>query len=110
LLSNGLNPKNGSGRLFRRRLPRLIWIGKVGLVNAPTGSGKTYSLWVPILIRHINEKSNKELKAKRGLQVLWITPLRALSKDLFRNMETAALEMNLDLARWDPNWRHECQR
>jgi ATP-dependent Lhr-like helicase len=64
-------------------------------VNAPTGSGKTYSLWVPILIRHMNEKSNKELKTKRGLQVLWITPLRALSKDLFRNMETAALEMNL---------------
>ncbi|WP_026632414.1 ligase-associated DNA damage response DEXH box helicase [Dyadobacter alkalitolerans] len=80
---------------FQKEAAEAYLEGKSGLVNAPTGSGKTYSLWLPILIRHINEKANKELKPKRGLQVLWITPLRALSKDLFRNMESAALEMNL---------------
>ena len=71
--------------------------GKSGLINAPTGSGKTYSLWIPILIRYINSLPKKPVKRSTGLQILWITPLRALSKDLFRNMETAALEMNLNL-------------
>jgi ATP-dependent Lhr-like helicase len=71
--------------------------GKSGLVNAPTGSGKTYSLWIPFLIRYINALPKNPVKRSKGLQILWVTPLRALSKDLFRNMEAAALEMNLTL-------------
>ena len=53
-----------------------------GLVNAPTGSGKTYSLLVPVLLEFI--RSNKEAKSRRhaGLQVIWITPIRALSKEI----------------------------
>lgn len=80
---------------FQKEAAAAYLAGKSGLVNAPTGSGKTYSLWLPILIRHINSLPKKPLKTQKGLQVLWITPLRALSKDLFRNMEMAALEMNL---------------
>lgn len=53
-----------------------------GLVNAPTGSGKTYSLLVPVLLEFI--RNNKEAKSRRhaGLQVIWITPIRALSKEI----------------------------
>ncbi|QRR03285.1 ligase-associated DNA damage response DEXH box helicase [Dyadobacter sandarakinus] len=79
---------------FQQEAAKAYLAGKSGLVNAPTGSGKTYSLWVPILIRHINAVAKPSSRAGKGLQVLWITPLRALSKDLFRNMEAAALEMN----------------
>lgn len=82
---------------FQKEAADAYLSGKSGLVNAPTGSGKTYSLWLPILIRYINALPKKPTKQKTGLQIIWITPLRALSKDLFRNMETAALEMNLNL-------------
>lgn len=69
--------------------------GKSGLVNAPTGSGKTYALFLPILIDHINR--NKEYKKKQAsrLQVLWMTPLRALTKDLQRNMQKACDELEI---------------
>ncbi len=50
--------------------------GKSGLVNAPTGSGKTYSLMVPILLE--GQKDD----VKHGLQALWITPIRALAKEI----------------------------
>lgn len=56
--------------------------GYNGLVNAPTGSGKTYSLMVAISLEFI--KNNPKYKSKRnsGLQAIWITPIRALSKEI----------------------------
>jgi ATP-dependent Lhr-like helicase len=80
---------------FQKETASAYLSGQSGLVNAPTGSGKTYSLWLPILIRHINEAGNVTSKKRKGLQVLWITPLRALAKDLHRNMELACSEMDL---------------
>lgn len=47
--------------------------GFSGLVNAPTGSGKTYSLFLPALLTSDN---------KKGLKVIWVTPIRALSKEI----------------------------
>src|SRR6478609_1699244 len=56
--------------------------GKSGLVNAPTGSGKTYSLMMPILLEFIRDNPNYRTKKKSGLQAIWITPIRALSKEI----------------------------
>ena len=81
---------------FQKEAAEAYLSGKSGLINAPTGSGKTYSLWIPILIRYINSAPKLTVKPRKGLQVLWVTPLRALSKDLHRNMEMACLEMNLN--------------
>lgn len=59
-----------------------------GLVNAPTGCGKTYSVFLGSLIRFINDHpTNYGTKKNNGLQLLWITPLRALAKDIGRAME-----------------------
>src|SRR6185437_10542509 len=58
---------------------------KSGLVNAPTGCGKTFSVFLGAVISFINEHStNYKTKNKNGLQLLWITPLRALAKDIGR--------------------------
>ncbi len=54
--------------------------GKHGLVNAPTGSGKTYSLLVPILLEGMRDQ--KEGGNVTGLQAIWLTPIRALSKEI----------------------------
>jgi ATP-dependent helicase Lhr and Lhr-like helicase len=52
--------------------------GESGLVNAPTGSGKTYSLLVPILI----ESKRDLFPRSKGPRAIWITPIRALGKEI----------------------------
>lgn len=70
--------------------------GKSGLVNAPTGCGKTYSVFLGALIQFINEHPEQYLRKKNnGLQLLWITPLRALAKDIGRAMEEVITELGL---------------
>jgi ATP-dependent helicase Lhr and Lhr-like helicase len=54
--------------------------GYSGLVNAPTGSGKTYSLLVPILLEFLRDHPKKPRNS--GLRAIWITPIRALSKEI----------------------------
>ncbi|MDH4089604.1 MAG: ligase-associated DNA damage response DEXH box helicase [Cyclobacteriaceae bacterium] len=56
--------------------------GHNGLVNAPTGSGKTYSLLIPVLLEFIRNNPDFKTQANSGLQVIWITPIRALSKEI----------------------------
>ena len=61
--------------------------GKSGIVNAPTGSGKTYSLLLPALVRN---------PASKGLQCIWITPIRALAKEIRQSAERAIKGMGLE--------------
>ena len=69
---------------------------KSGLVNAPTGCGKTFSVFLGAIISFINEHpENYQTKNKNGLQLLWITPLRALAKDIGRAMEEVIKELGM---------------
>jgi ATP-dependent Lhr-like helicase len=63
--------------------------GKSGIVNAPTGSGKTYSLLIPAILEGLNKKSDK-------LQVIWITPIRALAKEIYFAADRAIKGLNSD--------------
>ncbi|THU32008.1 ligase-associated DNA damage response DEXH box helicase [Niastella caeni] len=70
--------------------------GKSGLVNAPTGCGKTFSVFLGAIIDFINHHpENWKSKANSGLQLLWITPLRALAKDIGRAMEEVITELGM---------------
>src|SRR6476620_2876398 len=70
--------------------------GKSGLVNAPTGTGKTFSVFLGSIIHFINDHpSTYQNKSKNGLQLIWITPLRALAKDIGRAMEEVIAELGL---------------
>lgn len=53
--------------------------GKSGLLNAPTGSGKTYALFIGAVTSCLK---NTASAGNSGLQVIWITPIRALAKDI----------------------------
>ena len=67
-----------------------------GLVNAPTGCGKTFSVFLGAVIRFINDHpEDYRTKNKNGLQLLWITPLRALAKDIGRAMEEVIEELGM---------------
>ncbi|PQJ08875.1 DNA ligase-associated DEXH box helicase [Flavipsychrobacter stenotrophus] len=54
--------------------------GYSGLLNAPTGFGKTYAIWFGVLQQYYK-------KQKPGIHCLWITPLRALSKEIYMATE-----------------------
>src|SRR4051812_8761502 len=70
--------------------------GKSGLVNAPTGTGKTFSVFLGSIIQFINQhQGNYRSKTKNGLQLIWITPLRALAKDIGRAMEEVISELGM---------------
>jgi ATP-dependent Lhr-like helicase len=82
--------------VFQLQTWQAIQDGKSGLVNAPTGSGKTFSVFIGALIQFINEHPDKyRTKKKSGLQLMWITPLRALAKDIGRAMEEVIAELSM---------------
>jgi ATP-dependent Lhr-like helicase len=89
--SKGLRPFE-----FQQEAWEKIIHSESGLVNAPTGCGKTFSIFLGAVIQFINRHSNEYLKKNNnGLQLLWITPLRALAKDIARAMEEVVNDLQL---------------
>jgi ATP-dependent Lhr-like helicase len=66
--------------------------GYSGMVVAPTGFGKTYSVFLALISDFLNHPE----KYKKGLKMIWITPLRSLSKDIAKAMQEAIDEIGLD--------------
>lgn len=64
--------------------------GYSGLLNAPTGSGKTFAMWMPALMEYMQGASKP-----KGLQLLWITPLKALAKDIHLAVQEATKELGV---------------
>ncbi|APQ18151.1 ligase-associated DNA damage response DEXH box helicase [Maribacter hydrothermalis] len=71
--------------------------GKHGLLNAPTGSGKTYALWFPIVLNYIKKNPQYKTKHKKGLKAIWITPLRALSEEIRQSAERVTLDLETQM-------------
>jgi ATP-dependent Lhr-like helicase len=74
---------------FQREAWSAYRAGQSGLVNAPTGSGKTYALLLPLIL----ESSGK---SQSGLQALWITPIRALAKEIEMSANRAIQGLKAD--------------
>ena len=66
---------------FQELMWRAYWNGESGLLNATTGTGKTLAAWLgPLLEDGAGPPSP-------GIRVLWVTPLRALARDLERALQ-----------------------
>jgi len=65
--------------------------GKSGLLHAPTGFGKTLSVWLGPVSETLSTG-----KAPRHCEVLWITPLRALANDTLQSLREPLSDLNLD--------------
>lgn len=76
---------------FQKETWAAIKAGKNGLLNAPTGFGKTFAIWFGV-IQHFHDhpkpKSNK-------LHCLYISPLRALSKEIFLATNRVSQDLGL---------------
>lgn len=73
------------------------WQGKNGIVNAATGSGKTYALILPILVEFLSTHQNKNsLPTQNGLQAIWITPIKALAKEIQGAAQRAATDLGIN--------------
>lgn len=66
--------------------------GYSGMVVAPTGFGKTFSVFLGVVIDYLNHPE----QYPKGLKLLWISPLRSLAKDLAKAMSEAVEEIGLD--------------
>ena len=97
-----LTAKNRHPFVFQQETWQHINAAESGLVNAPTGCGKTFSVFLGAIISFINQYPD-DYKRKSGkpgsgwgLQLLWVTPLRALAKDIARAMEEVVEELGVD--------------
>jgi len=79
---------------FQRAVWKAALRGESGLLHANTGAGKTFAVWFAALQRAGLDGG----RAKAGLRVLWITPMRALAADTQRALEDSAAELL-------PEWR-----
>ncbi len=66
--------------------------GYSGMVIAPTGFGKTFSVFLAVVTDFLNHPENYH----SGLKLIWITPLRSLAKDIAKAMQEAIDEIGLD--------------
>jgi ATP-dependent Lhr-like helicase len=68
-----------------------ILAGKHLLLVAPTGIGKTEAAMLPVLHKLITTPG-------RGIRCIYVTPLRALNRDMLRRMTEFGEALNLDVA------------
>ncbi len=82
---------------FQKKTWKAFLEGYHGLLNAPTGSGKTYALWFPIVLNYLNNNPEYKTKHKKGLKAIWITPLRSLSQEIKQSAERVTQDLGTQL-------------
>jgi ATP-dependent Lhr-like helicase len=80
---------------FQQEMEQAFLDGYSGLLNAPTGSGKTFALFLPFLADFINRHPDYKTRKNNGLQMLWLTPLRALTNDIKKAMQEVCDDLEI---------------
>lgn len=86
---------------FQKAMWRHYLAGASGLLHTPTGSGKTLAMFGGPLLQALNDPPPRTTRGRAKtpvpvLQVLWITPLRALAADTARALREPLDALGLD--------------
>ncbi len=65
--------------------------GEDCIISAPTGSGKTEAAILPVLNRLLKSQE------KAGIAAIYVTPLRALNRDLVKRLEWLSCELGIGI-------------
>ncbi|MBT8353710.1 MAG: ligase-associated DNA damage response DEXH box helicase [Desulfofustis sp.] len=91
---NWFAQRNWTPFSFQAEVWQAMLEGESGLLHAPTGMGKTLAVWFGALSRV------DSVSPSPGMQVIWITPLRALAGD-------TCVALREPLAEFAPEWTVE---
>ena len=83
---------------FQEQVWRATLAGESGLIHAATGTGKTYAAWFAGLLDWLSshpDPGSWEAVPPPSLQVLWITPLKALAADTEQALQRPLTDLNL---------------
>ncbi|BBI16581.1 ligase-associated DNA damage response DEXH box helicase [Neochlamydia sp. S13] len=83
-----LKIKEWSPLAFQQEAWKAFFEAKDGLISVPTGAGKTYAAYLAAL-SHLHHHRAK------GVQILYITPLRALASDIQLALQQPILDLKL---------------
>ncbi|RIB35070.1 MAG: hypothetical protein BXU00_03375 [Candidatus Nanoclepta minutus] len=72
-----------------------VFYGKNTLIVAPTGAGKTEAAVVPVFSRILDIREREEVK---GILAIYITPLRALNRDLLDRLYWWCNNLDISIA------------
>lgn len=95
-IENWFSAKKWKAFPFQKQTWNAYLSGKDGMLNAPTGSGKTYAMGLGILAEYLENQDSKDHQT--GIQAIWITPIRALAKEIEFSLSTACAELDIP---WD---------
>ncbi|MBS7618100.1 DEAD/DEAH box helicase, partial [Candidatus Bathyarchaeota archaeon] len=70
----------------------LILSGRNTLIVAPTGYGKTEAALIPVFEAYLRLKDKP-----KGTVILYVTPLRALNRDLLRRIKVLCEKLGLEV-------------
>ena len=94
VINNWLLARGWKAFVFQADVWKAIAQGRGGLLHATTGAGKTYAVWLGLLLQYAVKPAAlpaAEPVARRRssppLTVLWITPMRALAADSMRALQ-----------------------
>ena len=74
---------------IQREAIKKISEGRSVIISAPTGYGKTLSAFLPFI--------DKIDPSSRGIQMLYITPLRSLNRDIFKNVIEIGNKLSIEI-------------
>lgn len=94
IICDWMTQKGISPFSFQRETWEKFGRGYSGMVIAPTGFGKTFSVFLAVVTDFLNHPE----QYSAGLKLIWITPLRSLAKDIAKAMQEGIDEIGLDWA------------